>query len=191
MQNWFKQYPNLRPDLMSFAKPLHVGGVVIDKKLLADWPAGKFSGTWAEGNLLGIAMAYFTLEEMKNIDPALNRPYQEHAIEAGKYLRAQIERLADKLEKEMPGTNLISNTRGVGQMNAFDVIDHDFQTAVAYESFLHGLHILGTGDRSIRVFGTVDQRKREADMLVGILEDVLRKVAQHSVAKGKSGVKTG
>jgi 4-aminobutyrate aminotransferase len=186
MENWYKLHENLRPDLMSFAKPLHVGGVLVDKRLMVDWPGGKFSGTWAEGNLLGIAMAYYTLQELKNVDPALKVPYAENAKQSGKYLREQIEQLGVRLEKEMPGSNLISNTRGLGQMNAFDVPDHDIQTAVSYEGFMHGLHILGTGDRSIRVFGTVDQRKREADMLVVILEDVFKKIGKDHTSKSKT-----
>lgn len=188
MQNWYKQFPNLRPDTMSFAKPLHVGGVLIDNALLGDWPGGKFSGTWAEGNLLGIAMAYYTLEELKQVDPALGISYPDNAKKSGEYLRAEIEKLGARLEKEMPGTNLISKTRGIGQMNAFDVPDHDFQSAVSYEGFLHGLHILGTGDRSIRVFGTVDQRQREADMLIGIIEDVFKKLGKERASKNKSTV---
>jgi len=188
MQNWYKQYSNLRPDLMSFAKPLHVGGVLIDKKLLADWPTGKFSGTWAEGNLLGIAMAQYTLEELKRVDPALGKPYPEHCKESGKYLRDQIEKLGERLEKDFPGSKYITNTRGVGQMNAFDVPNHDIQSAITYEGFLHGLHILGTGDSSMRLFGTVDQRQREADMLVSILEDVFKKVHEKSASGSKSTV---
>lgn len=177
MQHWYKIHPNLRPDLMSFAKPLHVGGALIDKSLLADWPAGKFSGTWAEGNLMGIAMGFYTLEQLNEIDPVLGRPYPEHCKESGKYLRELIEQAGQRLESEKPGTKLISNTRGLGQMTAFDVPDHDFQQAVMHESFLRGLHILGTGDHSIRVFGTVDQRKREAEILVSILSDVIGKIA--------------
>lgn len=183
MQNWYKDYPNLRPDLMSFAKPLHVGGVLIDKKLLADWPSGKFSGTWAEGNLLGIAMAFYTLDQLKRVDPALKLPYPEHARESGKYLRGAVEKLGEKFEK-----GVITNVRGLGQMSAFDVPDHDFQTAISHESFLNGLHILGTGDRSIRVFGTVDQRRREADMLIAILEVVLNKVTGSKAKSSQSQV---
>ncbi|MDZ4836021.1 MAG: aminotransferase class III-fold pyridoxal phosphate-dependent enzyme [Candidatus Melainabacteria bacterium] len=185
MQNWFKNYPNLRPDIMSFAKPLHVGGSLIDKKLLEDWPSGKFSGTWAEGNLLGIAMACFTLDQLKEIDPVLGRPYSEHCKESGKYLRGLIEQLGTRLESQMPGTKLILNTRGLGQMNAFDVPDHDFQTEIQNEAFLQGLHILGTGDRSIRIFGTVDQRKREAEILVKILGNVIEKIATKTGSKSK------
>lgn len=190
MENWYKLHANLRPDILSFAKPLHIGGVLVDKTLMIDWPTGKFSGTWAEGNLLGIAMGYYSLEELKNVDPALKMSYPENAKKSGQYLREQIEQLGVQLEKELPGTNLVSNTRGLGQMNAFDVPDHDIQDAISYEGFLHGLHILGTGDRSIRIFGTVDQRKREADMLVSILADVLRKVGKGQSSKAKSKLTT-
>jgi 4-aminobutyrate aminotransferase len=183
MQHWYKLHPNLRPDLMSFAKALHVGAVLVDKSLMSDWPAGKFSGTWAEGNLLGIAMAKYTLDQLKELDPVLGRPYSEHCRESGKYLRTLIEETGERLEKEMPGTRLISNTRGVGQMNAFDVPDHAFQESIMYEGFLNGLHILGTGDRSMRIFGTVDQRKREADLLVEIIEKTIRKVASNTSKK--------
>lgn len=183
MQNWYKLHPNLRPDIMSFAKPLHVGAALIDKALLADWPAGKFSGTWAEGNLLGIAMACYTLAELKQNDPVSGLSYPEHCKESGKYLRGLIEQAGLRLESEMPGTKLISNVRGLGQMTAFDIPDHDFQSEIMYESFLQGLHILGTGDRSIRIFGTVDQRKREAEILVDIITSVIGKIAAKSGSK--------
>lgn len=180
MQNWYEDHPNLKPDIMSFAKPLHVGGVLIQSRLLEDWPPGKFSGTWAEGNLLGIAVAVYTLEELKNTDPCLGRSYPENCIEAGKYLRQAISGMGERLEKKFPGTGAVSNVRGLGQMNAFDLPSHDLVNQAVHESFLHGLHILGTGERSIRVFGTVDQRSREADILVKILEDVLEQVLSHS-----------
>jgi len=180
MQNWYEDHPNLKPDIMSFAKPLHVGGVLIQSRLLEDWPPGKFSGTWAEGNLLGIAVAVYTLEELKNTDPCLGRSYPENCIEAGKYLRQALSEMGDRLEKKFPGTGAVSNVRGLGQMNAFDLPSHDLVNQAVHESFLHGLHILGTGERSIRIFGTVDQRSREADILVKILEDVIDIVLSRS-----------
>ncbi len=190
MQNWYKIHPNLRPDLMSFAKPLHVGGVLIDKNLVSDWPGGKFSGTWAEGNLLSIATACFTLEELRSVDPTLNKPYPDHAKESGQYLRELIAKMGDKFDKKMPGARLVENVRGLGPMNAFDVPNHDFQEAIIYQSFRHGLHILGTGERSIRIFSTVDQRKREAEMLIEILGQVIEKVADQSCTKEKSAIKS-
>ena len=188
MQNWFKDYSALKPDIMTFAKPLHVGGVLINRKRLGEWPGGKFSGTWSEGNLLGIAVACYTLEELKQTDPSLGRSYQDNAKEAGKYLRSEIEGLAERLEKKHPGTNIISNVRGLGQMNAFDVPNGDLVGKIVHESFHHGLHILGTGSKSIRVFGTVDQRQREADMLVSILESVFEKIMAEEGASAKSVV---
>lgn len=185
MRNWYRTYRNLRPDILTFAKPLHVGGVLIDKTILNNWPSGKFSGTWAEGNLLGIAMAVYTLQELKEVDPGLQVSYGDNARRAGDYLRSQLGELSARLEREYPGAGLVNRIRGVGQMNAFDLPDHDFQSAVAYESFLHGLHILGTGDRSIRLFGTVDQRAREADMVAEILFDVISAVAETRVNSGK------
>ncbi len=178
MQHWYKRHPALRPDLLTFAKPLHVGGVLADKRLLVSWPAGKFSGTWAEGNLLGIATACFTLKELKNIDPALGCSYAENARKSGDNLRQSLSQLAERLEKSMIGTGLLSNVRGLGQMTAFDVSDHALQERIVYQAFLHGLHLLGTGERSIRIFGTVDQRPREAAILLHVLEDAITAAAK-------------
>ncbi|MEZ4486798.1 MAG: aminotransferase class III-fold pyridoxal phosphate-dependent enzyme [Cyanobacteriota/Melainabacteria group bacterium] len=183
MQNWYKDYPNLKPDVLSFAKPLHVGGVMVQKRLLNDWPAGKFSGTWSEGNLLAIAVAVYTLEELKNEDPTLGRSYQENCVEAGKYLRGKLSQLAETVEDNFPGTCAMSNIRGVGQMNAFDMPDGDLVNKVVHQAFLHGMHILGTGPNSIRIFGTVDQREREADLIVEVLEDVILNVLKDEADK--------
>ncbi len=188
MQNWTSEYPQMKPDLMTFAKPLHVGGVLIRKSHMQDWPGGKFSGTWAEGNLLMIAMAVYTLEELKRVDPSLGRSYPENAVESGKYLRSQLASLGDRLDERFPGANLVRNVRGLGQMNAFDVPDAELIDDIIYQSFLHGVHILSTGQQSIRIFGAVDQRKREADMLVHILEDVLVKVVDKHGAHGRATV---
>lgn len=176
MENWYKDYSNLVPDILSFAKPLHVGGVLAQKRLMQDWPSGKFSGTWAEGNLLGIAVAMYTLEEMKNEDPALGRSYQENAIHAGNKMREKLEGLASSLNDQFPGADAITNVRGLGQMIAFDLPNHELVEKVVHECFLNGMHILGTGPRSIRLFGTVDQREREADMIVSILDDSMSNV---------------
>jgi 4-aminobutyrate aminotransferase len=180
MWHWYKDYPNLKPDILTFAKPLHVGAAVAQKRLLKDWPGGKFSGTWSEGNLMAMAVAYYTLQELRQTDPTLQRPYPEHAKRAGEYLRQRLADLAQNLAESYPGLNLISNIRGIGQMNAFDVPSKPWQTALVYQAFLHGLHILGTGERSVRIFATVDQRPREADILVRILEDALQAVMAQS-----------
>lgn len=176
MENWFKNYPNLKPDIFSFAKPLHVGGVVAQKRLLTDWPDGKFSGTWAEGNLLGIAVAVYTLEELENIDPALGISYAENAIKAGQKLREKLNGLKGRVEDNFPGTDAISNIRGIGQMNAFDMPNGDIVSKVVHECFMNGMHALGTGPRAMRIFGTVDQREREADIIMQVLEDSILKV---------------
>lgn len=176
MQHWCRDYPQLKPDLLTFAKPLHVGAAVAQKRLLSNWPGGKFSGTWSEGNLLAIATAYYSLQELTQIDPALQQPYPEHARQSGEYLRQRLHDLARRLDRDYPGSDLVTNIRGVGQMNAFDVPANEWQAALVYQAFLHGLHILGTGPRSIRIFGTVDQRPREADLLVKILHDAMQAV---------------
>jgi 4-aminobutyrate aminotransferase-like enzyme len=165
---------------MTFAKPLHVGATVAQRRLLQDWPGGKFSGTWPEGNLLSIAMATYTLQEIKQIDPTLQRPYPENARRGGEYMRQRVAWMGQQLDERYPGEALVRNVRGVGQMNAFDVPSKEFQEAVVYQSFLHGLHLLGTGERSIRLFGTVDQRQREADVLIHLLGDVIDAVMAHS-----------
>jgi 4-aminobutyrate aminotransferase len=176
MQHWYKKYPNLKPDILTFAKPLHVGAAVAQTTWLEDWPRGKFSGTWSEGNLLAIALAYHTLQELRQIDPALGCPYPENAQKSGTYLRHRLAELAEDLAEEYPGLDVVTNIRGLGQMNAFDLPSAELREAVEYQAFLHGLHVIGTGQRSIRLFGTVDQRQREADMLVQILSDAIRAV---------------
>ncbi len=176
MQNWYKDFPNLKPDILSFAKPLHVGGVMVQKRLLKDWPGGKFSGTWSEGNMLAIALAVYTLEELKNVDPSLGKPYAENCIEAGEYMRSELNKLAEKIEDNFPGSDMVTGVRGVGQMNAFDLPNGDMVDKVVHECFMHGMHILGTGSKSIRLFGTVDQRQREADIIIKILDDAMIKV---------------
>ncbi|MBI3952125.1 MAG: aminotransferase class III-fold pyridoxal phosphate-dependent enzyme [Acidobacteria bacterium] len=191
MQNWYRQYPNLKPDILTFAKPLHVGAAVAQKRWLENWPGGKFSGTWSEGNLLAIAMATYSLEELKQIDPTLQRPYPEHAKKSGEYLRQRLADLAQHFASRYPGLDLISNVRGIGQMNAFNVPSKEFQRAVVYQAFRHGMHLLGTGERAVRIFGTVDQRQREADILVQILHDALQAVVdqfQRQASGGGTGV---
>lgn len=187
MQHWCKQYPNLKPDILTFAKPLHLGAAVAQKRLLKDWPSGKFSGTWSEGNLLAIAVAYYTLQELKQTDPTLQKPYPEHAKKSGEYLRQRLADLAHSLAHRYPGLDLISQVRGVGQMNAFDMPSKEWRGALVYQAFLHGLHILGTGERSIRIFGTVDQRPREADILMQILHDSIQAVVNPSERLASGG----
>lgn len=180
MQNWYQRYPNLRPDILTLAKPLHVGAAVAEKRWLEDWPTGKFSGTWSEGNLLGIAIAYYSLEELKQRHPITQQPYPDHAKSSGAYLRQRLADMADRLAHQYRDAHLVSHIRGVGQMNAFDVPTKELQSEIVHQAFLHGLHLLGTGERSIRIFGTVDQRQREADMLVHILEDAIQAAMEQS-----------
>jgi 4-aminobutyrate aminotransferase len=174
MKHWCAKYANLKPDVMTFAKPLHVGAAVAQAHLLQDWPRGKFSGTWSEGNLLAIAVAFYTLQELREIDPAVGCPYAVNAQKSGVQLRDRLAQLAEHLAKEYSGMDVITNIRGIGQMNAFDLPSAELRDAVEYQAFLHGLHIIGTGRRSVRLFGTVDQRPREAEILVQVLGDSIR-----------------
>ncbi|MEZ4534973.1 MAG: hypothetical protein R3D26_08225 [Cyanobacteriota/Melainabacteria group bacterium] len=78
----------------------------------------------------------------------------------------------------------MSNIRGVGQMNAFDMPDGDLVNKVVHQDFLHGMHILGTGPNSIRIFRhSRSKRKREADMIVEVLEDVILNVLKDEADK--------
>jgi 4-aminobutyrate aminotransferase-like enzyme len=118
------------------------------------------------------------LQELQGLDPALGRPYPENAKVSGEYLRQRLADMATYFHERYSEPALISHIRGVGQMNAFDVPSKDFQQRLVYQSFLHGLHVLGTGERSMRLFGTVDQRTREADLLVHILQAAIESVLE-------------
>lgn len=167
MSHYTDEYPNLTPDILTFAKPLIVSATVTRKDLFENWPGSKMSGTLSQGNTPGIARAYYTLVELQGEDPYLGISYTENAKIRGEQLRQGIEKLNENY-------GLISDVRGIGQMNAFDLPDSETRDKLECELFLHGTHGIGTGQDSLRIFSAVDQRPREVDILLQALDDSLK-----------------
>jgi len=171
IEYYMKKYKHLKPDIITLAKPLLIGAAIIRKELLVNWPGSKFSGTWSGGDVIAIACGFYTLEKLlrKNPDPYLGRTYLENARIGGEELRKGLRELAEKFNEKHP--ELITNIRGIGQMTAFDLPDSKIRDEYEHELFLHGVHMIATGEKSMRIFGAVDQAPRERKILLKAMED--------------------
>ena len=84
-----------------------------------------------------------------------------------------LEHLQD-LETEFPA--VISNARGVGLFCAFDISSPDLRTELRNHCFGKGLIILPSGERSVRFRPPLNVSKREIDLGISIIRDVLKKL---------------
>ena len=91
----------------------------------------------------------------------------QNANEVGKYLLQKLRVLEQNYE------GIISNTRGLGLMCAFDLPTKEKRDAFIGKARENGLLILACGDNSIRFRPHLVVTKQEIDLGIGIIEKLL------------------
>jgi L-lysine 6-transaminase len=163
---WAHEHFGLRPDALAFGKKAQVCGCLAGPRIDEE-PQNVFrvpsriNSTWG-GNLTDMVRSARFLEivaEERLIENA--RVVGDHLL-AG--LRA--------LERELGG--LISNSRGLGLMIAFDLPSPEARDAARRAIVANGLLLLPCGTRSIRFRPPLDLSAAEADTGLEILRKTLR-----------------
>jgi 4-aminobutyrate aminotransferase len=142
---WACEHFGIAPDILLSAKGIASGmplGAIIAREELVSWPPGAHGSTFG-GNPVSCAAALATIRLIES-------GYMSNAERLGVVVRRKLEQIATNRA-------CIANVRGLGMMNAVDVVhpatgkpDPRLRAAVLQTAFRHGLILLGCGDRGIR-----------------------------------------
>ena len=155
------EHMGIRPDITTMAKGL-AGGVPIGAMLAAD-RADIFEpgdhGTTFGGNPIACAAGVATVRTI------VEQHLLDHATRMGEYLGAKIDALAAKHD-------IITTTRGLGLMRAFDLAAPRAQE-IMDRSMERGLLITNAGPSTIRVIPPLILQQADIDEAAGILDAAL------------------
>ncbi|MGH2486797.1 MAG: aminotransferase class III-fold pyridoxal phosphate-dependent enzyme, partial [Ktedonobacterales bacterium] len=155
------EHYGIRPDITTMAKGL-AGGVPIGA-MLADPRADIFEpgdhGTTFGGNPIACAAGVATVKTI------MGQRLLEHATELGAYLGGKIDGLAQK-------HSVITGTRGLGLMRAFDLAEPRAQEIMDY-TMERGLLVTNAGPATIRMVPPLILRQDEVDEAVAKLDEAL------------------
>lgn len=140
---WAHQHYNVQPDIMVFGKKSQVCGIMVGNKIdeVKDnvfKVSSRINSTWG-GNLVDMVRAKRFIEIMK--DESL----VQNAEKVGKVLVNELV----SLSREFP--ELVSNARGVGLMDAFDLRSEKHRDQFFDKMFSKGVLLLKAGELTIRL----------------------------------------
>jgi 4-aminobutyrate aminotransferase len=166
------EFTGVEPDMIAIAKGIASGlplGVAVARAGVMAWPPGSHASTFG-GNPVSCAAALATIK-------LLNDSLVANAADVGGHLKAGLEALADKHP-------LVGDVRGRGLMIGVELV-RDRQTktratderdAVVSAAFARGLLVLGAGKNSVRFSPPLVLTREQADIAVGIFDEVLGEV---------------
>ena len=159
---WACEHFGVVPDLITAAKSLRVGATLGRREMFPKEPL-RISSTWGEGNAISSAVGYRTIEIIQEED------LLENARAMGEYFLAGMR----DIQQRHPA---IFHPRGLGLMNAFSVESEEWRNRILHHAFQRGLLLAGCGFESIRVLPPLNVKRREIDLALEILEQVLGEV---------------
>ena len=162
----------ITPDIFALAKGIASGmplGAMVSQSEVMDWVRGSHASTFG-GNPISCQAALTTIE-------LLQEGLIENAAMQGEYLLNHLRGLQKRFD-------LIGDVRGKGLMIGIEIVRDQETREKAVEErnkiiqgcFEKGLLILGCGENVIRFSPPLIITKREADIGLTILEEVLKKV---------------
>lgn len=141
---WFAcEHFGIEPDILCVAKGIASGmplGAIVARADLMTWPPGSHASTFG-GNPVACRAALATLDLIEN-------EYLDNARQRGDQLRQGLERLA-------PRRQCLGEVRGLGLMQAVDIIneaglDPDARNEIIQQAFHRGLLLVGCGKAAVR-----------------------------------------
>jgi len=158
---WSFEHYDVVPDIMSSAKSLQVGATISSRKY-APKETGAVSSTWGGGHKIDLAIGLKTIQIIRK------ERLLKNAERMGKYLLKRVEELKEKHQK-------IVDAHGLGLMIGIEFSDAKVRNYIEKEAFKKGLLLLGCGFKSIRIAPPLIISKKEADIGMEIIEDILKK----------------
>lgn len=161
---WCHECFNITPDIIAAGKALQVGATIANNKMFPNEP-GALSSTWGGGHILDMALGIQIIKTIKR------RKLLNNAVRQGMYLRNALATLAQK-------HLALQNVRGIGLINAFDMLTPDFRDNLIIELIKNGIIVLGCGTKTVRVLPPLIVTRHEIDAFIEKLDDALQKTVQ-------------
>ncbi|MCQ2524234.1 MAG: aspartate aminotransferase family protein [Lachnospiraceae bacterium] len=167
----------VKPDILTSAKALGGGiplaAIIAKKEIMEKWPAGAHGGTFG-GNPLACAAGLKTLEIIER-DNLL-----DNAKKQGKYMRDKLIELMAKYPSR------IGDVRGVGLMNAMELISPDGQpdaklTAdIKQKALEKNLMLLtcGSDHNVVRFIAPLIVSEKEIDIAMSIIDEIMAELTK-------------
>ncbi|HEX7450509.1 MAG TPA: aminotransferase class III-fold pyridoxal phosphate-dependent enzyme [Pirellulales bacterium] len=162
------------PDMVCLAKGIASGlplGALITRASIMDWPPGSHASTFG-GNPVSCRAALATFE-------LIEREYLANAVARGAELSAGLRRLAEEDAADDRGAIRLANPRGLGLMQAIDVVDAQGspdaqQRNILIDAAFHrGLLLLGCGQAGIRFCPPLCVTREQIATALRLLEETL------------------
>nr|XP_039263203.1 4-aminobutyrate aminotransferase, mitochondrial-like [Styela clava] len=161
---WAHDYWNLdkSPDIVTFAKKMITGGFFFSDEI--KWKEGyRIFNTWMS-DPSKFPILEHTLDVVKSEDLAAR------AAGVGEHLLSGLKDFERRYD-------FLSAARGRGTFCAIDAVDTNTRDSVVKTALSNGLLIGGCGEKTIRFRPSLIFSIQEADMALGILDDVMQKIA--------------
>lgn len=160
----------VKPDIIAFGKKSQVCGIMVSDRVdeiennCFKVPS-RINSTWG-GYLSDMVRAKFILETIKNDNLV------DNAKVVGEYLYNNL------MDIQLEFSNIISNSRGLGLMCAFDLPDAQLRDKFKTMCYENKLIILGCGENSIRFRPPLTITKDEIDEGLEIIRKVLKLISK-------------
>lgn len=164
---WAHQRIGVQPDIMAFGKKMQVCGILAGPRIdeVKDHvfqKAGRINSTWG-GNLADMYRSTWYLRIIEEEELVANAHVQ------GEYLQSQLRAMQSE-------SDLISGTRGMGLMCAFDLPTYEMRDRMIEKAKDHGLLILKCGERAIRLRPALNVTRAEIDEAVDLMRKSLMNI---------------
>jgi L-lysine 6-transaminase len=165
---WAHQY-FVKPDLLAFGKKTQVCGMLCgtridDVKENVFHKSSRLNSTFG-GNLVDMVRFTKVLEIIE----------EENLVENARVVGGHLLKELQDIEREFP--QLVSNARGRGLMCAIDLDVAPKRDQLRQKCYVHGLVLIGCGERSIRFRPALNIKKEEIDEGVNIIRRVLKEMS--------------
>ncbi len=165
---WAFQHYDIKPDILSFGKKSQVCGIMAGERMdeVKDnvfKVSSRINSTWG-GNIVDMVRAKRYVEIM--VEESLIK----NAERMGKILVNELIALSD----EFP--SLVSNARGVGLMDAFDLRTEKIRDEFFDRMFAKGVLILKAGELTIRLRPALILSQEDIKEFIAIAREVLREM---------------
>jgi L-lysine 6-transaminase len=163
---WAAEHTGVKPDMICFGKKVQVCGFMCDSRI-DSIPKNVFAvqsrinSTWG-GNLTDMVRSQRILEIIEE-DGLI-----ENARRVGAYLFGKLQDMG------IMHPTLITNCRGIGLMQAFDLPDKEMRKRFLDNCFRLGLLMLPCGDRSVRVRPPLIFTEADADRAIHIMHTAMK-----------------
>jgi L-lysine 6-transaminase len=162
---WWAHQHFIKPDLLAFGKKTQVCGILSTDRIdeIEDnvfRKSSRINSTWG-GNIVDMFRFKRILEIIEEDD------LLENCVNTGNYLADKLEKLQEKYP------DLISNSRGLGLLRAFDVKTPELRNKITSSAINYGLMILGCGTNSIRFRPPLCVNKEQIDLGIEIIDKII------------------